>query len=290
MPAPLAIPIIAAAATLGASGTQAYAQGRMNKKNRAFAREMYGRQREDNRNDWNTQNAYNDPTAMVDRWKQAGINPYAVLGGSNTPAGAIARTPMDMPEGKVADFQSGIQQIAANMLNYRLVQAQTRKLDADTDATKVNTATEQIKQKYADKLTSEQLGVVTQTKANLELANEKLQSETQGVKWDNRIKANSEALQNINMHYIDAEKRLAMAKTTQETQKIVKEMEMLDAQISKIPLEKSEIRSKIKGQQQEQGSIMRKIKDTNEWSQIFNGASDWWEHKTSNKDPNKRKR
>ena len=56
---------------------------------------MYKRQRADNRQDattayqrsidmWNMNNAYNDPSAQMERLKQAGLNPNLVYGGGAT--------------------------------------------------------------------------------------------------------------------------------------------------------------------------------------------------------------
>lgn len=80
MPSPLLVAGISAASQVIGSGVNAYAQGRMNKKTRQFAREMYGRQRQDALADWLMQNQYNSPEAQMKRLKAAGLNPKLVYG------------------------------------------------------------------------------------------------------------------------------------------------------------------------------------------------------------------
>lgn len=55
------------------------------KQDRAFTREMYQRQREDNLADWSMMNAYNHPSAQMDRLVSSGLNPHLVYG-----SGAVA--------------------------------------------------------------------------------------------------------------------------------------------------------------------------------------------------------
>lgn len=65
---------------------------------------MYKRQRNDNRQDattayqrsidmWNMNNAYNDPSAQMERLKQAGLNPNMVYGGGATTAASAPSAP-----------------------------------------------------------------------------------------------------------------------------------------------------------------------------------------------------
>lgn len=58
-----------------------------NERNRSFSDKQYERQRMDNLNFWNIQNAYNTPAAQVQRLKEAGLNPALAYGN-----GVVANT------------------------------------------------------------------------------------------------------------------------------------------------------------------------------------------------------
>jgi hypothetical protein len=58
---------ITAGGALLSQGGSAYATGRMNRKNRAFAEHMYNRQREGAQADWNQTNEYNSPVEQMKR-------------------------------------------------------------------------------------------------------------------------------------------------------------------------------------------------------------------------------
>lgn len=75
--------LIAAGASVVSSGTNAYAQGRMNRKTRQYNKEMYERQRQDALSDWAVQNEYNSPRAQMQRYREAGLNPALIYGQSN---------------------------------------------------------------------------------------------------------------------------------------------------------------------------------------------------------------
>lgn len=74
------LPLIAAALPAVASAVGSIVS---NTQNRRFSREMYERQRQDNIEFWNMQNAYNDPSQQMARLKDAGLNPNLVYGGSS---------------------------------------------------------------------------------------------------------------------------------------------------------------------------------------------------------------
>ena len=61
-------------------------QQQTNEQNKQFAKDM-----------WNMQNAYNDPSQVMARAKNAGINPYAVVGGATTPASPVATPSTQSP-------------------------------------------------------------------------------------------------------------------------------------------------------------------------------------------------
>lgn len=84
MPGPLAIPIIAAGASLAGAAINAGATGSMNKKTRKWNEKMYGIQRADALADWERQNQYNSPAAQMQRLKDARLNPHLVYGDGAT--------------------------------------------------------------------------------------------------------------------------------------------------------------------------------------------------------------
>ena len=73
IPAALAPAVVSAGGSLVSSLANAAFTSGANKKSRQFAREMYGRQKDDNIAFWNMQNAYNDPAAQMQRLKNAGL-------------------------------------------------------------------------------------------------------------------------------------------------------------------------------------------------------------------------
>lgn len=89
-----------ATASLIVGGTQAVSAAGTNVANAL----MYKRQRADNRQDattayqrsidmWNMNNAYNDPSAQMERLKQAGLNPNLVYGGGATTTASAPSAP-----------------------------------------------------------------------------------------------------------------------------------------------------------------------------------------------------
>lgn len=70
--------LIAAGTALASQGANAYATGKLNKKNRQWQEGRYIQQRIHNLEDWNMQNEYNSPQAQMQRLKAAGLNPNLV--------------------------------------------------------------------------------------------------------------------------------------------------------------------------------------------------------------------
>ena len=86
MPLPAAA-LIGAGAALAGNAVNAISQGNLNKKNRAFSKEMYNIQKQDNLDFWQMQNSYNSPEAQMARLKEAGLNPHLAYGN-----GSVANT------------------------------------------------------------------------------------------------------------------------------------------------------------------------------------------------------
>ena len=104
------------------------------KKNRAFQERMYNQQVQDNINFWKMNNEYNDPSAQLERLRNAGINPNLYYSGGNiqnvassapdsasAPSGAQGSMSMGSP---FSGFTSGIAQM--KMLDQNIKESRSR--------------------------------------------------------------------------------------------------------------------------------------------------------------------
>lgn len=101
------------AAAVVPSATNAYATGRMNKKNRKFAKEMYATQRADSLADWNMQNDFNNPSAQMSRYKEAGLNPNLIYG-QGSDAQTVRPSTMQTPQTEAPQLDSNVGTEALN--------------------------------------------------------------------------------------------------------------------------------------------------------------------------------
>lgn len=106
MPFPVAA-AIAAGSALAGTGIDALQTGNQNRKNRAFTEYMYNKQVQTNRDFWDAQNNYNSPEAVMNRNREAGLNPNFGLvdGQGGAAAGSIASP--DVGNFKYESPQSG---------------------------------------------------------------------------------------------------------------------------------------------------------------------------------------
>ena len=84
---PIAAPIVAGLISAGSGIVDAITQGATNRKNRDFAREMYGKQRQDALADFQMQNEYNSPVKQMQRLRDAKLNPNLIYGNGTTATG-----------------------------------------------------------------------------------------------------------------------------------------------------------------------------------------------------------
>lgn len=130
---------IGAAAAIGSTAANAGIQTKMNKRAVKHANEMWDKQGERELQYWHMQNAYNDPSAQMQRLQNAGLNPHLVYGsGATTEAAGVspqkANQPQSLPAPKL-DFSS----IASTALNTRQSLANIARTEAETNA--INTKT-----------------------------------------------------------------------------------------------------------------------------------------------------
>lgn len=90
MPGPLLIPAIAAGAQLASSAINAGSTANINKKTRKWNEKMYAKQRQDSLADYQMQNEYNHPSSVMQRLRDANLNPNLVYGeGANMPSATV---------------------------------------------------------------------------------------------------------------------------------------------------------------------------------------------------------
>jgi len=129
---PVTASLIATGVAAAGQGINAISQGNMNRKTRAWNEMMYERQKSDNMKLWDLQNAYNAPTAQMQRLQEAGLNPNLVYGSGG---GSFTS-----PTPKSADVQNWSPQATkidtGSMLSayndFRLRDAQIKNVEADT--------------------------------------------------------------------------------------------------------------------------------------------------------------
>lgn len=121
--------IIGAGINAVVGGANAYAQGRMNKRSLRYNRELYDKQRKDSLSDWAMQNEYNSPSAQMQRYRDAGLNPHLIYGQSNE--GATVRSTDQQawnPRAPQFEFDAGTE--FARYYDTRIKEAQTDNLRA----------------------------------------------------------------------------------------------------------------------------------------------------------------
>lgn len=135
--------MVAAAITGGAAllgqGIGAYSAGRMNKRAERFARETYANQRRDSLSDWHMQNAYNDPSAQMQRLKNAGLNPNLVYGNGADAQSTTAPRGADRPQPKYETPKMDLGSVAFNAMQAQQLQANIARTEAETERIQADT-------------------------------------------------------------------------------------------------------------------------------------------------------
>lgn len=133
---PLLESAIVGGASLVGNALNAFSTGNMNKKSRAYATQMYERQKYDNLQFWNMQNEYNSPAAQMQRFKDAGLNPALIYGQQNT-AGPLTSPDVQKPDFNAPRYGDAISGGALSaidaMYNLEMKQAQTDNMKLQSD-------------------------------------------------------------------------------------------------------------------------------------------------------------
>lgn len=127
---PIPPPVLAAGLGLVGGVMNSVGQSGQNRASRRFATQMYGQQRYDNLQDWHRENAYNSPIAQMQRLKEAGINPTAMLGKSASSgiAGQVKSADIKNPQFNNPEWGGSLQYLP-NLFDFEVKQAQANNLE-----------------------------------------------------------------------------------------------------------------------------------------------------------------
>jgi len=143
--------IISGSAQLAAAGANALVTSNLNKKNRKFAEHMYNKQYQDNIALWQLQNEYNMPSAQMERFKAAGLNPNLIYGQTNE-GGSIQSADFKQPDTRVpewGDVAFGASTAIETYYNTQMKQAQVDNLREQNSILKQEAALREIQKNRA---------------------------------------------------------------------------------------------------------------------------------------------
>lgn len=249
--------LIAGAASAVGGGTQAVAQGKMNRKTREWNEKMYGIQRQHALEDWNRVNAYNSPEQQMQRYKEAGLNPHLIYGKGNE-SQAVRGTDVQAWKPEVPDYQSMGQNLGNSVGNYYDIKSkvqstenaekQNRNLDAQYQNMMADNSLKMsqlqystfrnMKEEYSSKIRgidhARSLATYNSSVAAAKLANDKVQSEIN--KNDTITKLNDVKSQTEWQSYLQNQDRhpLIMEKIKQETNSILTKMREINQNINSL--------------------------------------------------------
>lgn len=119
----------AAASTVN-TAMGALAQSSTNRRTREWNEKMYERQRNDALSDWRMQNEYNSPTAQMQRFRDAGLNPNLIYGQTNE-APAVRTTDVKPWNPKAPEYN--LDRAVDSYFNTQMKEAQINNLKAQND-------------------------------------------------------------------------------------------------------------------------------------------------------------
>lgn len=132
-------------------------QAQENQNQRDWAMDMFNRQNQRDMDFWKMQNSYNDPSAQMQRIKDAGLNPNLIYGnGADAQAGPIATHSAPQPNTKALSSPEGEiigKALSGGLFDYldvRQKQANIARTDAETRATDANTSNREFLNRLND--------------------------------------------------------------------------------------------------------------------------------------------
>lgn len=120
----------AAAASTVNTAIGAMAQSNVNRRTREWNEKMYAQQRQDSLSDWRMQNEYNSPTAQMQRFRDAGLNPNLIYGQTNE-AATVRTTDVKPWNPKAPEY--GLDKAVDTYFNTQMKEAQINNLKAQND-------------------------------------------------------------------------------------------------------------------------------------------------------------
>lgn len=127
MAAPLAGALITAGGSLVGNMLNLGESRRASRKDREYADMAWHRQNSQNLAMWNMQNAYNHPSAQMQRFKEAGLNPNLIYGQGNTASNIEAAKPQSVNQ-TPANFDLRAGETMSQYYTFRNMEAQTDNL------------------------------------------------------------------------------------------------------------------------------------------------------------------
>lgn len=247
------IALVGAIASVIASSQNKKAQEQTNQTNLDIANLGFEKERSTALEMWNLQNAYNHPSSQIERYKEAGLNPYMLANTMATPASAPNvpnyDTPrMDAPH--VIDYGQAVNRGLTDY--YSVVQA-----DAQTSATRANTEVMRQEAAYKAGLTAESAARTARSQFDLDQAKELRQTSVDAAKANLRainqkmeldIRADERAAATTSKSMEEAGERIlsmreARANTIEERQNIRAQRDQIRAD-SRLKQLDAELRSK----------------------------------------------
>lgn len=227
MPFPL-LPLAGVAAGAIATGIQ-------NRRSQNFSREMYQRQYQDNVKFWQMQNAYNDPSAQMQRLKAAGLNPAMIYGGQGAgaagQAGDVGKQSVTPAQFATPDF-SGFASSSAQAIQSKTADAMIHKANQEAIYTASKTVGQNISNRYQSDLAATSIDL-----AKAQAAKTRVEASYIGVQERFTLDENQRKAAMNASNLREATERI-LTMQAQRT-KIPEERELLRAQAAKVWADKA---------------------------------------------------
>lgn len=237
MSALLTAGLVTAGATLAGQGINAYSAGRMNKRAEKFAWKMYDKQRGDALSDWEMTNAYNDPSAQMERLQNAGLNPNLVYGnGATTESAPVRGSSASSPNFKPVqmDLGSVVQQAMAT----KQLQANIARTEAETDAINSRTVSQRFQNALNDAIGIDKMWERYSNESDI-IANKFNKENLEFEAWkagaisENGLSKNSPVVRAIRAGYETAEQQLKQAKVQEDISRATAIIKNFEANLAK---------------------------------------------------------